>query len=111
VYSNLAKLIAHQIEQTHQTGMGDFTVFAQEASLPAGDPKDPDDQRVVLRGPLIMTYDTPPGMPVWYHRVKEFWSSRSATAHIHENPEDSSAQLTVTLDDGVSFPRDFSGPS
>jgi lipopolysaccharide export LptBFGC system permease protein LptF len=108
IYSNLAKLIAHQIEQTHQTGMGDFTVFAQEAYLPPEDPVHPDDQVVVLRGPLIMTYDTPPGMPLWYHRAKEFWSSGKATAFIHENATDSSAQLTVALDDGVTFPRDFS---
>ncbi len=110
IYSNLAKLIAHQIEQTHETGLGDFAVFAQEASLPPADPEHPDDQAVVLRGPLIMTYVTPPGMPPWYHCAKEFWSSRTATAHIHENPEDSSAMLTVTLDDGVVFPREFSGP-
>jgi lipopolysaccharide export LptBFGC system permease protein LptF len=108
VYSNLAKLIAHQIEQTHQTGLGDFAVFARGASLPPMDQEHPDDQQVVLDGPLIVTYYTPVGMPKWYHCAKEFWSARSATAHIHENPEDSSAQLTVTLQDGVYFPRDFS---
>jgi len=107
IYSNLAKLIAHQIEQTHQTGLGDFTVFAQEASLPPADPQHPDEQVVVLRGPLIMTYYTPPGMPPGYHCAKEFWSSGKATAFIHENADDSSAQLTVALDDGVTFPRDF----
>jgi hypothetical protein len=109
LYSNLAKLIAHQIEQTHQTGLGDFTVFAQEAYLPEDNANHPDDQAVVLRGPLILTYYTPPGMPAYYHVAKEFWSASSATAHIHENPVDSSAELTVTLDNGVIFPRDFAG--
>jgi lipopolysaccharide export LptBFGC system permease protein LptF len=108
VYSNLAKLIAHQIEQNHQTGLGDFSVFARAATLPPVDPTNPDDQQVVLDGPLIVTYYTPVGMPKWYHCAKEFWSAKSATAHIHEDPEDSSAQLTVTLEDGVYFPRDFS---
>jgi lipopolysaccharide export LptBFGC system permease protein LptF len=109
IYSNLAKLIAHQIEQTHQTGLGDFTVFAQDAFLPPDNGTNPDDQAVVLRGPLIMTYYTPPGMPGYYRVAKEFWSASSATAHIRENAADSSAELTVTLDSGVEFPRDFAG--
>jgi lipopolysaccharide export LptBFGC system permease protein LptF len=109
LYSNLANLIAHQIEQDHQTGIGDFTVFAQSATLPPENAKNPDNQAVILRGPLIMTYYTPPGMPGWYKVAKEFWSASFATAHIRENPVDSSAQLTVTLDSGVMFPRTFTG--
>jgi lipopolysaccharide export LptBFGC system permease protein LptF len=109
LYSNLAKLIAHQIEQTHQTGLGDFTVFAKSAYLPEDNKDHPDDQAVVLTGPLIMTYQTPPGMPPWYRVAKEFYSASSATAHIHQNPADSSAQLTVALDHGVEFPREFTG--
>ena len=108
LYSNLANLIAHQIEQDHQTGLGDFTVFAQDAK-PIENPQSPDEQAVVLRGPLFMTYQTPPGMPPYYRVAKEFWSARFATAYIHENPVDSSAQLTVALDSGVEFPREFVG--
>jgi lipopolysaccharide export LptBFGC system permease protein LptF len=109
IYSNLAKLIAHQIEQTHQTGMGDITVFARDAYLPPDNAQHPADQAVVLNGPLIMSYYTPNGMPAWYRVAKEFWSARSATAHIRENPIDSSAELTVTFDNGVEFPREISG--
>jgi len=108
VFSNLAKVIKHQIEQTHQTGYQDFTVFAQSAYLPKENSKNPNEQVVVLRGPLIMTYYTPKGMPPYYRVAKEFWSASSATAHIQENPEDSSAALTVTLDNGVMFPRRMS---
>jgi lipopolysaccharide export LptBFGC system permease protein LptF len=110
VTSNLAELIAHQISQTHQTGMGgDFTVYAQEATVPPEDAKNPEDQVVVLRAPLFTTYYTPPGQKPYYRVAKEFWSASSATAHIRENPADSSAQITVTLVDGVEFPREFSG--
>jgi lipopolysaccharide export LptBFGC system permease protein LptF len=109
VYSNLAKLIAHQIEETHQTGLGDLTVYAQDATLPADNANHPDDQAVVLRGPLIMTYETPPGMPAYYRVPKSICSASKATAHIRQNPNDSSAALTVDLDHGVEFPREFIG--
>ncbi len=39
IYSNLAKLIAHEIDQTHRTQFGDtVTVFAREAYLPPAGP-------------------------------------------------------------------------
>jgi lipopolysaccharide export LptBFGC system permease protein LptF len=109
VYSNLAKLIAHQIEETHQTGLGDFTVYAQDATLPPSNADHPDDQAVVLRGPLIFNYETPPGQKLFYHVIKSVWSASKATAHIRQNSDDGSAVLTVDLDHGVTFPREFVG--
>jgi lipopolysaccharide export LptBFGC system permease protein LptF len=109
VFSNLAKVIAHQIETTHQTGQDDFTVYAQDATLPPDNADHPNDQAVVLRGPLIMTYETPPGMPAYYHVAKSIWSASKATLHIRQNPDDFSAAITVDLDHGVTFPRDFIG--
>jgi len=109
VYSNLAKLIAHQIEETHQTGLGDFTVYAEDATLPESNADHPEDQAVVLRGPLIFTYETPPGMPAYYRVPKSIWSASKATAHIRQNTDDQSAALTVDLDNGVTFPRKFMG--
>ncbi len=110
VFNNLAKYIAHQIAETHQTGLSDdFTVYAQDASLPASNADHPEDQVVVLRGPLIFTYETPPGQPSYYRVPKMIWSASKATAHIRQNPADNSAALTVDLDNGVVFPREFQG--
>ena len=39
--SNLAQIVAHQIEQTHEVQIPPYTIFAQEAYLPPQDPKKP----------------------------------------------------------------------
>ena len=110
IYSNLAKVIAHEITQTHRVDMRDasadkkMTVFARDAYLPAtGDGRH--GQAVVLRSPLIVSYAAPPGKPKWYQQAKTFWSASEAVAKIVEDPTDGSASLTVTLTDGVVFPR------
>ena len=106
ISSHLAKVIAHEIQQTHRVEFKPYTVFARDAYLPdeAGTGK-PNEQAVVLRGALIVGYVAPPGKPKWYQQAKDFWSSREAVARIVEDPEDGSATLTVTLRDGVVFPR------
>jgi lipopolysaccharide export LptBFGC system permease protein LptF len=106
IYSNLAKLIAHEIQQTHRTTFDTSTVFARDAYLPPRSPADPkNEQAVVLVGPLIVSYVAPPGKPKWYQLAKDFWSASEAVAKIVEDPEDGSATLTVTLTHGVVFPR------
>ena len=111
IYSNLAKLVAHEIESTHETHFGNFTIFAQQAQLPAADPSHPYDQSVALKGPLIVSYVTPPDSPdKFFHVVKQFWMAGEAIAYIHEDPVDSSATLRATLVNGVTFPRRFNGP-
>ena len=110
IYSNLAKLIAHEIQQTHRTTFDTYTVFARDATyLPPDDPRaDPHQQAVLLRGPLIVSYVCPPGRPKWYQLAKDFWSSSEAVAKIVEDPDDGSATLTVQLTNGVVFPRTLS---
>lgn len=110
IYSNLAKLIANEISQTHETHFGSYTIFAQRAELPPLDPKRPNDQSVALKGPLIVSYATPPGKDRWFHVAKQFWMASEAIAYIHEDPGDSSATLRATLVNGVTFPRRFTGP-
>ena len=117
IESNLAKVIAHEITQTHHIempeGQGDkkMSVFARGASLPPASPTDdPHEQSVVLDAPLIVSYVDPPGKPRWYQEAKEFWSSTEAVARIVEDPEDGSATMTLTLTDGVMFPRSVGMP-
>jgi lipopolysaccharide export LptBFGC system permease protein LptF len=108
IYSNLAGLIAHQIEQTHETHFDNYTVFAQSAVLQPVNPAHPLDQAVVLNGPLIVSYEVPKGKDRWFLAAKEFWSASSATAIIHEEPDDPSATtLAVQLNHGAVFPRVF----
>src|SRR5215213_8568319 len=61
VYSNLAKIIANDIERKHQIrlpGMN-LTVFARSAYLPQSQTPDAFDQQVVLVNPTIVTFDQP----------------------------------------------------
>ncbi len=109
--SNIAKLMTHQIQQTHEMKVDDtHSVFAQDAVLLPPNPVQPDQQDVLLRGPLFVSYTSPPGKDRWYQCADRFWSSNQAIAHIRENPLDSSAKLTVDLTDGAVFPRNFDGP-
>lgn len=111
VMSNLAKLVVHQIDQAHETHFGGYTIFAQDAYLAPTDSLRPNEQAVVLRGPLIVNYTNPPNPPdKWFHIAKDFYSAREAIAYIHQDPEEGAARLRVVLTDGVVFPRRLSGP-
>src|SRR3954468_7947343 len=57
IYSNLAQLIANQIERTHQIKMDDTTIFAQTAQVAPDDPAHPNEQMVRLSGLMIVTYN------------------------------------------------------
>src|SRR4051794_36337596 len=62
IYSNLAQLIANQIERTHQIKFGgddgkETTIFAQEAAVAAPDPANPQEQIVTLSGIMIIAYE------------------------------------------------------
>jgi lipopolysaccharide export LptBFGC system permease protein LptF len=108
ISSNLAKLIAHEIEQSHETHFDTWTVFAERAFLRPPDPDRPLEQAVLLEGPMVVSYEWPgPPRPKWYQVAKDFWSAKDATVYIHENP-DASATVDIQLTDGVVFPRQFS---
>lgn len=106
ISSNLAKLITHEIEQSHETHFDSWTVFAEHAYLQPTDKDHPQDQTVILVGPMVVSYERPPERPKWYQRAKDFWTAREATVHIHEN-DDASAVVRIELTDGVVFPRQF----
>jgi lipopolysaccharide export system permease protein len=114
IVSNLGKLIVHQIGQTHETQFGEgtkrVTIFAQDATLAKSDPAKPNDSAVILRGPMIVHYQTPPGRDRWFHVPHDFLMATQAIAYIYQDPSDASATMKIIPTDGVIFPRRFTGP-
>jgi len=122
IYSNIAQLIANQIERTHQIkfpgsagGTGDITIFAQDAAVaPQEDPKS-NEQIVSLGGLMIVSYRKVPStvpntadVPV----PKEFYVAKQATVSIVRGSNDEFT-LHAKLEDpgGAMFPRSFEGDS
>jgi len=110
IVSNIAKIIVHQIEQTHETHFGYFTVYAESAHLVDPNPDKPNQQAVVLRGPMIVSFAAPPARDKFFNVAKEFYMAREAVAYIDEDPGEGSDQMTVVLSDGVKLPRRFAAP-
>jgi lipopolysaccharide export LptBFGC system permease protein LptF len=109
IYSNLAKLVASQIERTHQIRFEHenqpITVFAQEAIVLPTDRSRPNDQAVQLIGPMIVTYEqVEKNRPPVPH---EFNTATEATAFIHQNVEDDEVTMWASLTNGTRFPRNY----
>jgi lipopolysaccharide export LptBFGC system permease protein LptF len=113
VYSNLAKLVANQIERTHEIhfeqGDSPTTIFAQSAQVMPSDPTHPDDQAVRLIGPVIVTYEQPDKTKTQI--PEEFYMAQSAIAYIHQDADDENVNMWATLKLGTKFPRTYTGPS
>jgi len=120
IYSNIAQLIANQIERTHQIkfpgsagGTGDITIFAQDAVVaPQTDPQS-NEQVVTLGGLMIVSYRKVPSsvrdtadVPV----PKEFYVAKQATVRIVRGANDEFT-LHAQLEEpgGAMFPRSFEG--
>ena len=116
VYSNLAKIIANDIERKHQIrlpGMN-LTVFARSAVVPASQSSASLDQQVLLINPTIVTFDVPfannPDRSLAKLQVpKDFHTASQATIHLTHRPSDEQIQLTVVLEEGSKFPRTLVG--
>ncbi|HYO10898.1 MAG TPA: LptF/LptG family permease [Tepidisphaeraceae bacterium] len=110
IYSNLAQLISNQIERTHQIKFQDTTIFAQEASVAEGDPRNPDEQMVRLGGIMIVAYDrvdaSTPDSPK-LQVPKEFYLAKEARVFIRRARNDQFT-LEAQLERGAMFPRRFS---
>jgi lipopolysaccharide export LptBFGC system permease protein LptF len=110
--SNLARWIAFEIERDHQVKRNDwpYTIFAQSASLP--DQTGGDQQIVVLKGPMIVTYDRAQVMQSKYasavHIPKNFWLAKEATVYITNLPGDK-VQLSGRSTNGTMFDRVMHG--
>jgi lipopolysaccharide export LptBFGC system permease protein LptF len=119
IYSNLAQLIANQIERTHQikfpggSGSGPITIFAQDAAVAPPDPKHPDEQMVSLGGLMIVSYRKQPSVVEDTPEIqvpREFYLAKRATVHIRRGENDAFT-LFAKLEDpgGAMFPRSFEG--
>ncbi|MDB5294686.1 MAG: lipopolysaccharide transporter permease LptF [Phycisphaerales bacterium] len=135
IYANVAKLIANNIERTHEIKFGGVTIFAQRAYVPPPDPAKPNRQQVVLEGVSFVNFEKPAGgdappPPTRPARLaggtasapaadetlkgrfalvpKEFLMASSATIDIQEpEHQDDPVSLMIGLRDGVKYPREF----
>ncbi|HEX8523635.1 MAG TPA: LptF/LptG family permease [Tepidisphaeraceae bacterium] len=113
IYSNLAQLIANQIERTHQIKLppGDRTLFAQEAAVGAPDPEHPKEQRVTLGGLMIVSLEKDESGAKGDQKLqvaKEFYLARQATIFIRPSRNGEEFTLDAKLEGGSMFPRRFS---
>jgi lipopolysaccharide export LptBFGC system permease protein LptF len=104
VFDSLADAVQKSIQRTHQIKFDDkITIFAERAEIKPPPADSPDDEVVVLYGPMVSTFeknDQRVDVP------SEFYSARTATAVIHRTPDDE-IQFSAFLDDCVRFPREF----
>lgn len=113
IYSNIARVIANRIARTHALEFQSadqrlFNVYADEARLVPPDPSKPSQQRVELLGPAWMTYE----WSATDARIlipKEFWMARSALVSIDRASPSKPSMVTISLVDGIKFPRVFFG--
>lgn len=108
--SNLARWIAFEIERDHQVKRNDwpYTIFAQSAYLPE---QQGDQQIVVLKGPMIVTYDRSQmmqGQNANVHIPKNFWMAKEATVYI-TNLAGDKVQISGRSTNGTMFDRIMHG--
>ena len=113
IYSNLARLIANEIERQHYIRFEGTTIFAQEAAVAEDDPRHPDEQMVRLGGLMIIAYEKPdprvPRAEVMYV-PREFYLAKEAMVFIRRNSSgDFTIEAKLVDPGGVSFPRTFIG--
>ena len=132
LYSNMAKLVAGNIQRNHKIEFGSINIFAQEAYIPPTSSTEGGQQMVVLKGPTIETIERPyakreqpapagatqPSKPAiydpTYHVPKDFYTASEAVIYIErrdtqEQRDNGKVYVTVHLEDGLKFPRQFQG--
>jgi lipopolysaccharide export LptBFGC system permease protein LptF len=127
LYSNMAKLIAGRIQREHKIEFGQVSIYAQEAYIPPGSSNEGGQQTVVLKGPTIETIERPyrfrgaeqakdPNaiFDPTYHVPKDFYTASEATISIEQLGKGQQrgtgkVQLTIRLENGIKFPREFQG--
>ncbi|MGD0462591.1 MAG: LptF/LptG family permease [Tepidisphaeraceae bacterium] len=113
IYSNIARVIANRIQRTHSLEFQSadetsFNVYADDALLVPADPMHPSRQRVELFGPAWMTSQRVL-TDVWMVIPKDFWMARSALVSIDRVSPSQPSMVTISLVDGIKFPREFFG--
>jgi lipopolysaccharide export LptBFGC system permease protein LptF len=110
IYSNIAHVIANRIERTHSLDFqnsdgSSFNIYADGARLVSNDDR-PWIQSVELLGPASMKYEKSPNDPT-VPIPREFWMARNALVSIDRST--AVPMVTVSLTDGIKFPRIFFG--
>jgi hypothetical protein len=114
LYSNIAKLIAGNIQRNHKIEFGALNIFAQEAYIPPASSTAGGQQMVVLKGPTIETIERPDPSMRDYHVPKDFYTASEAVIYIEQRGKGEQrgtgkVYLTLHLEDGLKFPREFQG--
>ncbi|MCC6424226.1 MAG: LptF/LptG family permease [Phycisphaerales bacterium] len=111
VYSNLASMVAHEIERSHQITLGQaerpITIFAQRAYVLEGNEAQ-GDQAVALEGPTIVTYTKDLKNPK-LQVPRDFSTARVAKVFIHQDSKTGRISLRIDIEGGTHFPREFAG--
>jgi lipopolysaccharide export LptBFGC system permease protein LptF len=113
IYSNIARVIANKIQRTHSLEFQSadetsFNVYADDAVMVPQDPAHPTQQRVELFGPAWMTSQRSAN-DGWLIIPKDFWMARSAMVSIDRVSPTQPSMVTISLEDGIKFPREFFG--
>lgn len=112
VYSNVAQIIANEIQRTHQLKMDQgsqpVTVFAESAKvIPTTNPRE---QEVLLVGPMFVTFE--PSIDKSQDAIRtprDFYIGKDATSFITQDEKTDELSILTVLDGGRKFPRTFSG--
>lgn len=104
IYSNIARLVATQIDRANEITFDGFTIYADDADLPPPAAEDPDVQIVRLFNPTVVTIERPPEDDPFLRKPKEFFTAREAVVYLREN-RGGDATLEVQLIGGAQFPR------
>jgi lipopolysaccharide export LptBFGC system permease protein LptF len=123
IYSNIAQLVANQVERTHRIemkqGSRPLTIFAQQAQV-LRPPKDrPNDQVVRLVAPVFVNYERPNRRTAaaadkrddFVQPPSDFYIARLATVYITQDESTGEVSLQAQLDGGAKFPRSYGGGS
>ncbi len=114
LYSNMAKLIAGQIQKNHQLEFkpAGVTIFARDAVIPPNSGKG-GKQIVVLKDPTIKTVIRPfPKEDREFRIPKDFYSASEAILYIEQREKGTQrgtgkVSIMIKFTDGRMFPRQF----
>lgn len=111
LYSNLAQLVATEIERNGQIRFQDQTIYAERAVVTPPTEKNPNEQIVTLEGVTVTTYKRPVKKDPTLAVPSDFYLARAATIFINRGGENEDEySIDITLDGGTMFPREFDSP-
>ncbi|MGE5608092.1 MAG: LptF/LptG family permease [Bacillota bacterium] len=106
-FDSLAEVVKKKFDRKHQISLNGNEIYAESVEILPPPPGRPDDEVIVLNGPVFCNYDekTRKAQPVL--TPTEFYTARRAIAVIHRDED--RVSFTAQLEGGASFPRQFQG--